>query len=159
MQTRGRPVVVLSIDMERHTRIHSYPYQCLESDPTRKSFLDLPQTSANCQLTLVHVWWLSVWSSVESVPYPTSLEPVVWESIMLSAHPQLLPTTLCRNSPTDVSMVKHHRSCSKTYHHTLNHWSQMLLWKKTKVFTLKISPKGVKDQLNFLWPTFIPNIA
>ena len=26
IQTRGRPVAVLSIDVERHTGIHSYPF-------------------------------------------------------------------------------------------------------------------------------------
>ena len=29
VQTRGRPVAVLSFDVERHTGIYSYPFQCL----------------------------------------------------------------------------------------------------------------------------------
>ena len=34
IQTQGRPVVVLSIDVERHTGSHNYPFKCLWSDPT-----------------------------------------------------------------------------------------------------------------------------
>ena len=50
IQTRGRrPVVVLSIDVERHTGIH-YPFQCLGSDQIGKSFLDLQYTPTNTQL-------------------------------------------------------------------------------------------------------------
>ena len=72
-QTQGRPIVVLSIDVGRHTGIHNYPFKCLCSDPIGKCFPDLPHTTANAQLILV--WWLSSRSSVESVPYPPGLEP------------------------------------------------------------------------------------
>ena len=34
IQTQGQPVVVLSIDVERHTGIHNYPCLCLGSYPT-----------------------------------------------------------------------------------------------------------------------------
>ena len=50
IQTRGRHVPVLSIDVERHTGIHSYPFLCLGLDPTVKSFPELPHTPANAQL-------------------------------------------------------------------------------------------------------------
>ena len=33
VQTWGRPVVVLSIDVEHHTGIHNYLFICLRSDP------------------------------------------------------------------------------------------------------------------------------
>ena len=41
IQTQGWPVV-LSIDVERHTGIHNFPFSCLRSDPIGKSFPDLP---------------------------------------------------------------------------------------------------------------------
>ena len=50
IQTQGQPVVVISIDVECHAGIHNYPFQCLGSDPIRKSFPDLPHTPANAQL-------------------------------------------------------------------------------------------------------------
>ena len=50
IQTQGRPVVVLQIDVERHTWIHNYPLRCLGSYPIEKSFSDLPHTAANAQL-------------------------------------------------------------------------------------------------------------
>ena len=33
IQTWGQPAVVLSIDVERHTGIHNYSFECLSSDP------------------------------------------------------------------------------------------------------------------------------
>ena len=39
IQTRGYPVAVLSIEMERHTGVHNYLFECLGEDPTVKSFL------------------------------------------------------------------------------------------------------------------------
>ena len=53
IQTRGRPVVVLSFDVECHTGIHDYPFYCLCSDQIEKSFPVLPHTPANAQL---YVW-------------------------------------------------------------------------------------------------------
>ena len=50
IQTRARPVAVLSIGVERYTGIHNYPILCLGRDPTRKSFTDLPHTPANVRL-------------------------------------------------------------------------------------------------------------
>ena len=50
VQTRDRPIAVLSIDVQRHTGIHSYPFRCLGSDPIRKSVPDLPHTPATAQL-------------------------------------------------------------------------------------------------------------
>ena len=50
IQTQGRPVVVLSIDVERHTGIHNYPFKCLGSDLIGKSFPDLPHPPENAQL-------------------------------------------------------------------------------------------------------------
>ena len=50
IQTQSRPVAVLSIDVGRHTGIHSYPFSCLGSDLTGESFPDLPHTPANTQL-------------------------------------------------------------------------------------------------------------
>ena len=50
IQTQGWPVVVLSIDVERHTGIHNNPLLCLWADPIGKSFLDLPHTPVNAQL-------------------------------------------------------------------------------------------------------------
>ena len=47
IQTQGRPVVVLSIDVERHTGIH---FNVLEQTPTRKSFPNLPHIPAIAQL-------------------------------------------------------------------------------------------------------------
>ena len=35
--TRGRPVAVLTIDLERHIGSDNYPFYCLRSDPTEKS--------------------------------------------------------------------------------------------------------------------------
>ena len=37
IQTQGRPVVVLSMGVERHTGIHNYPMLCLESESIGKS--------------------------------------------------------------------------------------------------------------------------
>ena len=37
IQTQGRTVLVLSIDVEPHTGIHKYPFQCLGLDPPRYS--------------------------------------------------------------------------------------------------------------------------
>ena len=69
----GRPVVVLSIDVERHTRIHNYPLYCLGSDPTGKSFLDLRHTTASAQHYEAFI--VVIRRSLESVSYPPSLEP------------------------------------------------------------------------------------
>ena len=33
IQTQGRPVIVLSTDVEHYTGIHNYLFQCLGSDP------------------------------------------------------------------------------------------------------------------------------
>ena len=52
IQTQGRPVAVLSIDVERHTGIHNYPSLSLVSDPNGKSFPDLPHTTAKAQLSI-----------------------------------------------------------------------------------------------------------
>ena len=74
LQTQGRPVVVLSIDVEHHTVIYNYTFQCLGSDPIGKSF---PNRHHTYQLTLnfmMLVWWSSVRSSIESVPYPPGLD-------------------------------------------------------------------------------------
>ena len=49
IQTQGRPVM-LSTDVERHTGINNYPFLCLGSDSTMKSFPDLPHTTSNAQL-------------------------------------------------------------------------------------------------------------
>ena len=54
VQTRGRSVTVLSIDVERHTGILSYPFKCPWKDPTRKSFPDLPHTPL---LNSMLLWW------------------------------------------------------------------------------------------------------
>ena len=50
IETRGRPVAVLSIDVERHTGIPNYQFYCLGSDPIRKSVPGLLHTSAYAQL-------------------------------------------------------------------------------------------------------------
>ena len=50
IQTQGWPVVVLSIDVERHTVIHNYPFLCLRWDTIWKSFPDLLDTWVNAQL-------------------------------------------------------------------------------------------------------------
>ena len=48
---QGRPVVVLSLDVECHTEIHYYPiFTCLGSDPIGKSFPDLKHKQVNAQL-------------------------------------------------------------------------------------------------------------
>ena len=49
IQTQGRPVVVLSIDVERHTGIHNNPLLCLCADD-REIFVGLPHTPVNAQL-------------------------------------------------------------------------------------------------------------
>ena len=50
IQTQGRPVIVLSINVECNTGIDNYPFQCLGSDPIGKSFPDLPHAPANAKL-------------------------------------------------------------------------------------------------------------
>ena len=44
IQTQGRPVAVLSTDVECHTGIHSYSFKCLGSDPNH------PHTPATAKL-------------------------------------------------------------------------------------------------------------
>ena len=56
IQTQGWPVAVLSIDVERHTGIHNYPFKYLWSDPIEESFPDLPHTPANAQLYDADRW-------------------------------------------------------------------------------------------------------
>ena len=63
----GQPVLVLYIDVERHTGIHNYPFQCLGSDPIWKSSPDLHHTPA---VVVVVSQKLS-----RSVPYPPGLQP------------------------------------------------------------------------------------
>ena len=46
----GPTCCCVSIDVERHTGTHNYPFTCLESNPIGKSFHDLLNTQANTQL-------------------------------------------------------------------------------------------------------------
>ena len=90
IQTRNQSVAVLSIDVKRHTGIHSYPFQCLGWDLTGKSFRDLPHTPANAQFDAVMV----VNSRKLSRKYRTNRVsnpgPVVCESSTISTRPQRL---------------------------------------------------------------------
>ena len=74
IQTQGRPVVKLYVDIDRCTRIHDYKFYCLWSDLIEKSFLDLPHTQQT-HTPVMLLWWQSIRSSVESVPFTPSLEP------------------------------------------------------------------------------------
>ena len=49
IQIRGRPVVVLTINVEHQTGRHNHPLKCLRSDTNEKSFPKLTHT-ANTQL-------------------------------------------------------------------------------------------------------------
>ena len=68
IQTWVQPVVVLSNEMQ------NYPFYCLGSDLTKKSFPDLPHAQRTFNIMMLS-WWQSVRSSVESVLYPPSHEP------------------------------------------------------------------------------------
>ena len=70
IQLRGRPVVVLFIDVEHHTGIYNCPFECLGSDPIGKFFTNLPHTPANAHIYDAGTVVVTVRRSVESIPYP-----------------------------------------------------------------------------------------
>ena len=90
IQTRGRPIVVLFIDVKRHTGIHNYQFPCLGSDTTGKLYDDV----------------MVVVSRKLAKKYRTNrvLNPrtVECESITLSARPQLFPTSIRTVISSDV---------------------------------------------------------
>ena len=101
IQTRGRPVVVLSIDVKRHIGIHNDPFQCLGSDPIEKSSLDLPHTPATAQPYDAVMVVVSRKLGRKYHNYTNRVlnpRPVVFESMTLSACPQLLPFYEIRGS-------------------------------------------------------------
>ena len=71
IQTRGRHVDVLSIDVERHTGIHSYPFQCLgQTRPGNPS-----PTFHTHQRTLNWFWYGGSKSEAQQkVPCPLGFE-------------------------------------------------------------------------------------